>query len=103
MSQKIRQDQIRSVIISPHISEKTTGLSEKNQQITFKVRLDSNKTQIKKAVEKLFDVKVSSVKTLSVKGKKKRSGMRTGKIKSWKKAYITLAEGQDIDFMGADI
>jgi len=103
MSQKIRHDQIRSVIISPHISEKTTGLSEKNQQITFKVRLDSNKTQIKKAVEKLFDVKVSSVKTLSVKGKKKRTGSRTGKTKSWKKAYITLAEGQDIDFMGADI
>ncbi len=103
MSQKIRHDQIRSVIISPHISEKTTGLSEKNQQITFKVRFDSNKTQIKKAVEKLFDVKVSSVKTLSVKGKKKITGVRTGKTKSWKKAYITLAEGQDIDFMGADI
>ena len=103
MSQKIRHDQIRSVIISPHISEKTTGLSEKNQQITFKVRFDSNKTQIKKAVEKLFDVKVSSVKTLSVKGKKKRTGTRIGKTKSWKKAYITLAEGQDIDFMGADI
>ena len=103
MSQKIRHDQIRSVIISPHISEKTTGLSEKNQQITFKVRLDSNKTQIKKAVEKLFNVKVSAVKTVSVKGKKKRSGTRLGKTKSWKKAYITLAEGQDIDFMGADI
>ena len=103
MSQKIRHDQIRSVIISPHISEKTTGLSEKNQQITFKVRSDSNKTQIKKAVEKLFDVKVSSVKTLAVKGKTKRTGMRLGKTKSWKKAYITLAEGQDIDFMGADI
>ena len=103
MSQKIRHDQIRSVIISPHISEKTTDLSEKNQQITFKVRFDSNKTQIKKAVEKLFDVKVSSVKTLSVKGKKKRTGIRKGKTKSWKKAYITLAEGQDIDFMGADI
>ena len=103
MSQKIRHDQIRSVIISPHISEKTTDLNEKNQQITFKVRFDSNKTQIKKAVEKLFDVKVSSVKTLSVKGKKKRTGIRKGKTKSWKKAYITLAEGQDIDFMGADI
>lgn len=103
MSQKIRHDQIRSVIISPHISEKTTGLSEKNQQITFKVRFDSNKTQIKKAVEKLFDVKVSSVKTLSVKGKKKRTGMRTGATKAWKKAYIILSEGQDLDLMGADV
>ena len=103
MNQKVRHDQIRSVIISPHISEKTTDLNEKNQQITFKVRSDSNKTQIKKAVEKLFDVKVSSVKTLAVKGKTKRAGIRTGKTKSWKKAYITLAEGQDIDFLGADI
>ena len=103
MSHKIRHDQIRSVLIAPHISEKTTNLNEKNKQIVFRVRPNSNKIQIKKAVEKLFDVKVSSVKTVLVKGKKKRTGMRTGKTKSWKKAYITLAEGQDIDFMGADI
>jgi len=103
MSQKIRHDQIRSVLIAPHISEKTTNLNEKNKQIVFKVRPDSNKTQIKKAVEKLFDVKVASVKTVSVKGKKKRSGMRIGTTKAWKKAYIILTEGQDIDLMGADI
>ena len=103
MSRKIRHDQIRSVLIAPHISEKTTNLNEKNKQIVFKVRPDSNKTQIKKAVEKLFDVKVASVKTVSVKGKKKRSGMRIGTTKAWKKAYIILTEGQDIDLMGADI
>ena len=103
MSQNIRHDQIRSVLIAPHISEKTTNLNEKNQQIVFRVRLDSSKTQIKKAVEKLFNVKVSAVKTVSVKGKKKRSGIRTGSTKDWKKAYITLFEGQDIDLMGADI
>ena len=103
MSQKIRHDQIRSVLIAPHISEKTTNLNEENKQIVFKVRPDSNKTQIKKAVEKLFDVKVASVKTVSVKGKKKRSGMRIGTTKAWKKAYIILTEGQDIDLMGADI
>ena len=103
MSHKIRHDQIRSVLIAPHISEKTTNLNEKNKQIVFRVRPDSNKTQIKKAVEKLFDVKVASVKTVSVKGKKKRSGMRIGTTKAWKKAYIILTEGQDIDLMGADI
>ena len=103
MSQKIRHDQIRSVLIAPHISEKTTTLNEKNKQIVFRVRPDSNKTQIKKAVEQLFNVKVSEVKTVSVKGKKKRSGMRVGRTKDWKKAYIILSEGQDIDLMGADI
>ena len=51
----------------------------------------------------MFDVKVSDVKTVSVKGKKKKSGMRVGKTKDWKKAYITLSEGQDIDLMGADV
>ena len=93
MSHKIRHDQIRSVLIAPHISEKTTNLNEKNKQ----------KAQIKKAVEKLFNVKVSAVKTVSVKGKKKRTGMRTGTTKDWKKAYIILAEGQDIDLMGVDV
>ncbi len=99
MSRKIRHDQIRSVLIAPHISEKTTNLNEKNKQIAFRVRPDSNKAQIKKAVEKLFNVKVSAVKTVSVKGKKKR----TGTTKDWKKAYIILSEGQDIDLMGADV
>ena len=103
MSHKIRHDQIRSVLIAPHISEKTTNLNEENKQIVFRVRPDSNKTQIKKAVEKLFDVKVASVKTVSVKGKKKKSGKRIGTTKAWKKAYIILTEGQDIDLMGADI
>ena len=103
MSRKIRHDQIRSVLIAPHISEKTTILNEKNKQIAFRVRPDSNKAQIKKAVEKLFNVKVSAVKTVSVKGKKKRAGMRIGTTKDWKKAYIILSEGQDIDLMGADV
>ena len=57
----------------------------------------------KRQVEQLFNVKVSEVKTVSVKGKKKRSGMRVGRTKDWKKAYIILSEGQDIDLMGADV
>ncbi len=103
MSQKIRHDQIRTILIEPHVSEKTTLLNQENGQIAFKVRSDSNKKQIKKAVEEMFNVKVSSVKTVSVKGKKKRMGMRSGKTNDWKKAYIKLAEGQNLDFMNTEV
>ena len=67
------------------------------------MRPDSNKQQIKKAVEKFFDVKVSSVRTVSVNGKTKRFGARTGKTKNWKKAYIKLAEGQNLDILNTDV
>ena len=103
MSQKIRHDQIRTILIEPHVSEKTTLLNQENGQIAFKVRPDSNKKQIKRAVEEMFNVKVSSVKTVSVKGKKKRMGMRSGKTNNWKKAYIKLAEGQNLDFMNTEV
>tara|TARA_B100001179_G_scaffold125874_1_gene90155 strand:+ start:690 stop:1001 length:312 start_codon:yes stop_codon:yes gene_type:complete len=103
MSQKIRHDQIRTILIEPHVSEKTTLLNQENGQIAFKVRSDSNKKQIKRAVEEMFNVKVSSVKTVSVKGKKKRMGMRSGKTNNWKKAYIKLAEGQNLDFMNTEV
>ena len=103
MSQKIRHDQIRTILIEPHVSEKTTLLNQENGQIVFKVRSDSNKKQIKRAVEEMFNVKVSSVKTVSVKGKKKRMGMRSGKTNDWKKAYIKLAEGQKLDFMNTEV
>ena len=103
MSQKIRHDQIRTILIEPHVSEKTTLLNQENGQIAFKVRSDSNKKQIKRAVEEMFKVKVSSVKTVSVKGKKKRMGMRSGKTNNWKKAYIKLAEGQNLDFMNTEV
>ena len=103
MSQKIRHDQIRTILIEPHVSEKTTLLNQNNGQIAFKVRSDSNKKQIKRAVEEMFKVKVSSVKTVSVKGKKKRMGMRSGKTNDWKKAYIKLEEGQNLDFMNTEV
>ena len=83
--------------------EKTTMLNQESGQIVFKVRSDSNKKQIKKAVEKFFDVKVSSVRTVSVSGKTKRFGAKTGKTKNWKKAYIKLAEGQNLDILNTDV
>jgi len=103
MSQKIRHDQIRTILIEPHVSEKTTLLNQNSGQIAFKVRSDSNKKQIKRAVEEMFKVKVSSVKTVSVKGKKKRMGMKSGKTNDWKKAYIKLEEGQNLDFMNTEV
>ncbi|MCS6778435.1 MAG: 50S ribosomal protein L23 [Geminicoccaceae bacterium] len=84
------------VIIAPVITEKATMLSEKNQ-IVFKVRPDATKPQIKAAVEALFNVKVTAVNTLNVKGKVKRSRGRLGRRPDVKKAIVTLAEGARID------
>jgi large subunit ribosomal protein L23 len=84
------------VIRAPHISEKGTRVAEKHRQIVFKVALDASKEEIKAAVEHAFSVKVQAVRTLRVKGKPKRQGHR----KDWKKSYVTLAPGHDIDFTG---
>ena len=95
MSQKIRHDQLRSVLIAPHVSEKTTMLSQESGQIVFRVRPDSNKQQIKKAVEKFFDVKVKDIRTAIKPGKKVMKGGRPiGKRSKQKKAFITLKEGK---------
>lgn len=99
-----QQEQVKlmDVLLAPHITEKSTGLADSNRQFVFKVRVDANKISIKKAVEMLFDVKVTGVQVAKVKGKSKRFSQTLGKRKDWKKAYVTLAEGNDIDFMGAE-
>jgi large subunit ribosomal protein L23 len=84
------------VILAPVITEKSTGLSEQNK-VVFKVRKDATKPQIKQAVEKLFDVKVTAVNTLVRKGKVKRFRGVPGRQSDVKKAVVTLAEGQSID------
>lgn len=84
------------VILSPVVTEKATAASEKNK-VVFKVRLDATKTEIKNAVEKLFEVKVTRVNTLTRKGKNKVFRGRPGKQGDVKKAIVTLAEGQTID------
>ena len=91
-----------TVLLGPHISEKGTLLAEKSNQIVFKVRRDANKAEIRKAVELMFDVKVEGVQVVNNRGKSKRFGRMTGTRASWKKAYVRLAEGQDIDFLGAE-
>ena len=83
-------------ILSPVITEKSTRTSEYNQ-VTFRVPLDASKPQIKAAVEALFEVKVEKVNTLRVKGKVKRFRGRLGRRSDWKKAIVTLVEGQSID------
>lgn len=96
----ISEQRLLKVLVAPHISEKATLAAESNNTVVFKVAKDANKLEIKKAVEKLFEVEVSAVRTLNVKGKTKRHGARFGRRSDWKKAYVTLKEGQDIDFLG---
>ena len=86
------------IIISPMVTEKSTGGSEYNQ-VTFKVAIDSTKPEIKMAVEKLFDVKVKAVNTIRMDGKKKRFKGHLGRRSNWKKAIVSLADGETIDMM----
>lgn len=90
------KSEYRDVIKAPIITEKSADLAQKNV-ITFSVDVNANKTQIKQAVEKIFDVKVESVNTINVKPKKKRVGRYVGKTNRVKKAIVKLAEGSSIE------
>ncbi|MDD2853414.1 MAG: 50S ribosomal protein L23 [Desulfuromonadaceae bacterium] len=89
---------IYSVIKKPHVTEKTSLGSETSNTVAIVVDKAANKIEIKQAIENLFKVKVSDVRTVTVAGKVKRSGKTYGKRSNWKKAYVTLQEGQSIDF-----
>ena len=93
----MNQERILKVLLEPHISEKSTMVGEANRQVVFKVIRDANKLEIKTAVEALFNVKVAGVQVSNVKAKAKRFSGRIGIRKGWKKAYVTLKEG-DIQF-----
>ena len=95
----IAGERLHQVILAPIVSEKSTRQSEKQGQYVFRVLRDSRKPEIKQAVEKMFNVKVEEVRTLNVKGKTKRFGASMGVRSDWKKAYVTLAEGQAIDLL----
>jgi large subunit ribosomal protein L23 len=96
----IAGERLHQIILAPVVSEKSTRAAEKHNQAVFKVLRDARKPEIKAAVEKLFNVKVEAIRTLNVKGKTKRFGASMGVRSDWKKAYVTLAEGQEIDFLG---
>jgi large subunit ribosomal protein L23 len=90
------------ILIAPVVSEKSTRAAVQGRQMVFKVLPDASKPEIRKAVEKMFDVTVTAIQVSNVKGKVKRFGQTLGRRSDWKKAYVTLAEGSDIDFMGAE-
>ena len=90
-------ERIMNILLSPHVSEKSTTVAEKNNQVVFKVVPNANKQEIKQAVEKLFDVKVDSVNTVNMKGKVRNFRQKPGRRKDWKKAYVSLAAGQDLN------
>ncbi len=90
--------QLIDVLDAPIISEKSTTAAEKENRFVFKIKTHATKNQVKKAVEALFEVKVESVHVLNVKGKKKRFGRTLGQRSDWKKAYVKLKPGFDINF-----
>lgn len=98
----MNQERVFQVLIGPHVSEKAAIVADANNQYVFKVAVDATKLEIKKAVEQLFKVSVTNVSTLKMKGKVKRNRFGYSKKPTWKKAYVRLAQGQDIDFTVAE-
>jgi large subunit ribosomal protein L23 len=98
----MNQERIFQVLVGPHASEKAALVADASNQFVFKVAIDASKAEIKKSVEQLFKVKVSNVNTLKVKGKVKRNRHGFSTRSTWKKAYVRLEQGQDIDFAVAD-
>lgn len=86
------------IVAAPLITEKGTLVNEESNQVVFRVRRDANKCEVRQAVETLFKVKVERVRTANYLGKTRRVGRNVGRRPAWKKAYVTLAEGQRIDF-----
>ncbi|MEI6705609.1 MAG: 50S ribosomal protein L23 [Methylococcales bacterium] len=97
----VNQYQLSNVLEAPIISEKSTIVAEKNKQFVFKVQKQATKKQVKNAVEQMFKVEVDSVRVLNVKGKQKRFGKSLGQRSDWKKAYVKLKSGHDIEFSAA--
>jgi large subunit ribosomal protein L23 len=94
----MNQERLMQVLLAPQISEKATWVAEKNEQVIFRVVSDATKPEIKAAVEMLFKVQVESVQVATVKGKQKRFGRSMGRRKNWKKAFVCLKPGQEINF-----
>lgn len=95
----MNQERLLQVLLAPQISEKATSVAEKNEQVIFRVATDATKPEIKAAVELLFKVQVESVQIANVKGKQKRFGRFNGRRKGWKKAFVCLKPGQEINFV----
>ena len=98
----MNQERIYKVLLGPHVSEKSAMSAEAGNQVVFKVLPTATKLEIKHAVEKLFKVEVVDVRTVNMKGKVKRNRFGLSKKPNWKKAYVSLAQGQEIDFAVAE-
>ena len=96
------QERLMQVLLAPQISEKATFVAEKNEQVVFRVLPCATKPEIKAAVELLFKVEVKSVQIANVKGKQKRFGRIIGRRKGWKKAFVALKPGQEINFAAGE-
>lgn len=101
MSAVINSERLMQVLLAPIVSEKSTNIAEKNGQYAFKVIQDATKAEVKAAVELLFKVKVEGVQVVNQKGKTKRFGRFMGRRDHVRKAYVSLAEGQEINFAEA--
>ena len=99
---KYSSEHLMTVVLAPVVSEKSTFVADKNRQYVFRVADDATKPQIKAAVELMFKTKVEGVTVSNVKGKEVRRGRTTGRRRSWKKAYVRLAEGQEINFAATE-
>jgi len=97
-----KEERLMQVLLAPQISEKATYIADKNEQVVFRVASDATKPEVKAAVELLFKVEVKAVQVANVKGKEKRFGKMTGRRKGWKKAYVCLKPGQEINFAAGE-
>ena len=98
----MNQERLFQILVGPLMSEKATIIADLSNQYVFKVAIDASKLEVKKSVEQLFNVKVANVNTLRVKGKVKRNKNGYSTRSTWKKAYVKLEQGHDIDFALAD-
>jgi large subunit ribosomal protein L23 len=98
----MKDERLYQVILAPHVSEKSARVADKHRQFVFEVRPDATKPLVKQAVEKMFKVEVDDVRILNVRGKRKGQGRTPGRRQDWKKAYVKLKPGHDIDFVGGE-
>ena len=101
-AKKYNIDQLMNIVLAPVVSEKSTFVADKNRQYVFRVADDATKPQIKAAIELMFKTKVDGVTVMNVHGKQRRFGRTIGRKHSWKKAYVRLAEGQEINFAATE-
>ena len=94
----MNKEQLMNVLIAPHVTEKTSLAMQNHNQYTFRVKRNATKTDVKQAVELMFEVKVAGVQIVNEPGKTRRFGKMQGRTQDWKKAYVRLAEGHQIDF-----